>query len=86
MNILNRIRNFFVNDPNSSDENKVGMVKFFNRQKGYGFIESQNDSKDVFVHATNIEDHIKKGDKVEFELDYSKKGLEAKNVKVLNRS
>jgi len=86
MNLLNRIKNLFVSQNGTTRKNKIGRIKFFNRQKGYGFIESDNTTKDVFVHATNLEDYVRKGDKVAFELDYSQKGLEAKNVKVLNRS
>ncbi len=86
MSILNKIKNLFVNNNGQTDKkDKVGRIKFFNRQKGYGFIESDNTSKDVFVHATNLEDYVKKGDKVAFELEYSTKGLEAKNVKVVDK-
>lgn len=86
MSLINSIKSFFVNQGQKAQESKIGRVKFFNRQKGYGFIEAPDTSKDVFVHATNLEDNIRKGDKVAFELDYSTKGLEAKNVKVVNRS
>lgn len=86
MNFLNRIKRFFISQGEKAKKSRIGRVKFFNRQKGYGFIESQNTSKDVFVHATNLEDNIRKGDKVAFELNYSTKGLEATNVKVVNRS
>lgn len=86
MNLLNSIKRFFANQSEKAKNSKIGRVKFFNRQKGYGFIESQNTSKDVFVHATNLEDNIRKGDQVAFELNYGTKGLEAVNVKVLNRS
>lgn len=86
MNFLNKIKDFFISQGATAKKNKTGIVKFFNRQKGYGFIESQNTSKDVFVHATNLEDNIRKGDQVAFELNYGTKGLEATNVKVVSRS
>lgn len=60
-------------------------VKWFSDAKGYGFIE-YNDG-DVFVHYSQILSNDKrkfllKGQKVEFELANSEKGLKAKNVKV----
>jgi len=45
---------------------KEGTVKFFNNQKGFGFI-SQNDTRtDVFVHSTGLIDTIRENDKVTF--------------------
>ena len=62
---------------------KEGTVKFFNNQKGFGFI-SQNDTRtDVFVHSTGLIDNIQENDKVSFEVENGKKGLNAINVKVI---
>ncbi|MXV50590.1 cold shock domain-containing protein [Pedobacter sp. HMF7647] len=62
---------------------KEGTVKFFNNQKGFGFI-SQSDSKnDVFVHSTGLIDQIRENDKVSFDLEEGKKGPSAVNVKVI---
>ena len=62
---------------------KEGTVKFFNNQKGFGFI-SQNDTRtDVFVHSTGLIDTIRENDKVTFEVENGKKGLNAINVKVI---
>jgi CspA family cold shock protein len=51
---------------------QVGTVKFFNAQKGYGFIEPQDGSKDVFVHISAVEranmGTLSEGQKVRFEL------------------
>ena len=58
-----------------------GTVKFFNTRKGFGFIEGE-DSKDIFVHASNLIDQIKDGDKVSFELEDTEKGPSAINVKI----
>ncbi|MEE4211171.1 MAG: cold-shock protein [Parvularcula sp.] len=48
-----------------------GTVKFFNTQKGYGFISPEDGSQDVFVHATALERNglssLNEGDKVSFE-------------------
>jgi len=59
-----------------------GTVKFFNETKGYGFIKDDEDDKEYFVHITGIIDKIKEDDKVTFELQEGKKGLNAVNVKV----
>ena len=49
-----------------------GTVKFFNHARGFGFIEPEGGSKDVFVHATALEEagipSIDEGDKVTFEI------------------
>jgi len=49
----------------------TGTVKFYNAQKGYGFIAPDNGSKDVFVHATALEragiDGLFEGQKVSFD-------------------
>ncbi len=67
--------------PKKTAQSYTGRVKFFNRKKGYGFIESGSTEKDVFVHVTDLQDRVSKGDQVAFELEPSEKGLEAKKVK-----
>jgi CspA family cold shock protein len=61
-------------------------VKFFNAEKGYGFI-SREDGDDVFVHFSNIEAKgyktLDAGQKVEFEVGPGRKGEEAQNVRVI---
>ena len=64
----------------------VGTVKFFNNEKGYGFL-SRPDGEDVFVHYSNIEGSgfrsLETGQQVEFEIGQGRKGDEARNVRVI---
>jgi len=57
-----------------------GIVKFYNREKGFGFI-TKEDQSEIFVHATGLVDEIEKGDSVTFEITEGKKGDNAINVK-----
>ncbi len=58
-----------------------GTVKFFNDSKGYGFITPDDGGKDVFVHINGLNGiQINEGDKVTFETEEGKKGLNAVNV------
>ena len=61
----------------------TGTVKFFNNDKGYGFI-TQESGPDVFVHFSNIEGEgyksLEEGQKVEFEVAPGRKGDEATGV------
>lgn len=60
-----------------------GTVKFFNNSKGYGFITPDEGGKDVFVHINGLNDDIAEGDKVSYDVEEGKKGLNAVNVKVI---
>ena len=64
----------------------TGTVKFFNAEKGYGFI-SRDGGDDVFVHYSNIEGSgyrsLDEGQKVEFDVAPGRKGEEAQNVRVI---
>jgi len=64
----------------------TGTVKFFNAEKGFGFI-SREGGDDVFVHFSNIEGNgyksLNEGDKVEFDVAPGRKGEEAQKVRVI---
>ncbi len=64
----------------------TGTVKFFNAEKGFGFI-SRPDGDDVFVHFSNIEGTgyktLEEGQKVEFDIAPGRKGEEAQKVRVI---
>ena len=63
---------------------KEGVVKFFNNSKGFGFIKPADSSDDVFVHESGLIDEIRENDKVKFEVEQGRKGLNAVNVEVVN--
>lgn len=65
-----------------------GIVKWFNTEKGFGFISANDGSEDLFVHYSEIkgqEGHasLKDGDQVEFEIGRGQKGPCAVNVTVV---
>ena len=64
----------------------TGTVKFFNNEKGYGFI-SREDGEDVFVHFSNIQGEgyksLEEGQRVEFDVAPGRKGEEAQNVRAI---
>lgn len=68
-------------------ERLTGKVKWFNSQKGYGFIVPDNGSKDLFVHSSSIKSDgyksLREEQKVEFEIEQDEKGEKAINVTVI---
>ena len=64
----------------------TGTVKFFNAEKGYGFISLEG-QKDVFVHYSNIQGDgyktLEEGQAVEFDVAPGRKGEEAQNVRAI---
>jgi CspA family cold shock protein len=62
---------------------KEGTVKFFNTEKGFGFISQSEDRSDVFVHSSGLIDEIRENDKVTYDVEEGRKGLNAVNVKLV---
>ena len=60
-----------------------GKIKWFNEQKGYGFIEREDKEKDVFVHSSAARDanlQLNEGDELTFEVENGEKGPSAVNL------
>ncbi|MFA5550912.1 MAG: cold-shock protein [Trueperaceae bacterium] len=66
----------------------TGTVKWFNSEKGFGFIEQADGGNDVFVHFSAIQGDgyrsLNEGDEVEFRVEQGQKGLQAADVRVTN--
>ena len=63
---------------------ETGKVKWFNTNKGFGFINRENDQEDIFVHYSQIKQKgyktLNTGDEVTFTMFETKNGLQAKDV------
>ena len=66
----------------------IGVVKWFNANKGYGFIQPEDGDKDVFVHITALEraglHSLNDGQKISYELATNKGKVSAVNLKLLD--
>ena len=74
---------------NSVTERSQGTVKFFNGEKGFGFVRRENNAPDVFIHAnelkrSGIEGGVKTGDRLEFDVTaVDGKGPKASNIRMI---
>ena len=66
---------------------QLGVVKFFNTEKGYGFIKPDDGGRDIFVHVTAVSraglQNLDQGQKVSFEVEPDKKGKGPKAVNLV---
>ena len=63
---------------------QLGTVKFFNSEKGFGFIKHNDSNTETFVHSSGLKSQtIKEGDSVQFDLQEGKKGMNAVNVELV---
>ncbi|MCB2407257.1 cold-shock protein [Hymenobacter lucidus] len=62
----------------------TGTIKFFNEAKGFGFITPDGGGEDIFVHATGLKQPVRDADRVEFEVQQGKKGLNAVSVRLVD--
>jgi len=65
----------------------TGTVKWFNAEKGYGFIAPEDGSQDVFAHYSAIQTNgyrsLEEGQRVEFDTAQGPKGLQAENIRTI---
>jgi CspA family cold shock protein len=59
-----------------------GTIKFFNEEKGFGFIIPKNGGREIFVHASGVSESIRENDEVRYDVAEGKKGPNAVNVVV----
>jgi CspA family cold shock protein len=82
---IHKIRDLRVQKKRKTKKMASGTVKWFNEQKGYGFITPDDGGKDLFVHFSSIEGegfkNLQDGQTVEFDAGEGKKGPEAQNVR-----
>lgn len=62
---------------------ETGTVKFFNEEKGFGFITVAGSGQEVFVHKSALSETIRQNDEVEFTIENGQKGPNAREVRVL---
>ncbi len=61
---------------------KQGTIKFFNESKGFGFVIEEGTNVEYFVHVSGLEDQVREGDNVTFEVVDGRKGPNAVNVRL----
>lgn len=84
-NLITKLKNWFKKQSHSNPNQqtiKTGVVKFFSRSKGFGFIQEEN-GNEVFVHISALTSQIRESDKVTFNLAPGKRGVNAVNVKIV---
>ncbi|PZR22059.1 MAG: cold-shock protein [Flavobacterium psychrophilum] len=57
-----------------------GKVKFFNEEKGFGFITPNNGDSEIFVHVSGLKQSVRENDEVRYDVEEGRKGPNATNV------
>lgn len=57
-----------------------GTVKFFNEEKGFGFITPNDGSNEIFVHVSGLSENVRQNDEVRYDIQEGRKGPNAVNV------
>lgn len=79
-----KISSLFGSKKEKATPNKrEGFIRFFNYKRGYGFIRSRQHIQDIFLHISEVDFRVKRGDQVRFNVQRSEKGYEAKNVELV---
>ena len=83
MSFLSTIKSWFSGSSNTSTASgtKFGVVNYYNRSKGYGFIDTEDMKDRVFLHVSSTGEKLKIGDAVSFTMTKNKKGFIAQDVK-----
>jgi len=63
---------------------QTGTVKFFNETKGFGFITPDEKGPEIFVHSTGLKENIRENDRVRFDVEQGKKGINAVRVELID--
>lgn len=83
------IKEFFQNlfgSKEATTKTHKGTVKFYNRTKGFGFINQTDSDDELFFHKTNLNDRVKENDHVTFDLEENDKGMAAVNVSKVKKA
>jgi len=60
-----------------------GTVKFFNEEKGFGFITPNNGGSEIFVHVSGLKESIRENDQVTYNVEEGRRGPNATNVAIV---
>lgn len=88
--ILDKIKAFFRSGSKGSSSTtkrtggqRTGTIRYFNYRKGYGFISCPELEDDTFVHVSDTNGSLRKGDRVTFRIEQEDKGPRAREVEVI---
>ena len=81
--ILSSVKTDSINTDNSmKNDLKFGVVKFYNEDKGFGYIIDEDSQDEIFVYEEGLIDEVYDGDDVKYHIKDTRKGFEAYDVKL----